>query len=111
MTGEDRPLDLAKLDARVKKAQEAARARDPEAQPGRMGNSFGLGMGMRVGTEMAAALAVGGGIGWFLDRWLGTEPILLLVMLLFGLAAGVKGAYSAAKLMAAKGEDGSQGPV
>ena len=84
MADEDRPADLAKLDARLKKAQEAARARDPEAQPGRMGNSFGLGMGMRVGTEMAAALAVGGGIGWFLDRWLGTSPFLLLVMLLFG---------------------------
>ena len=107
MADEDRPADLAKLDARLKKAQEAARARDPEARPGRMGNSFGLGMGMRVGTEMVAALAVGGGIGWFLDRWLGTGPVLLLVFLLFGLAAGVKGAYSAARQVTAKGEDGS----
>ncbi|MEC8414118.1 MAG: AtpZ/AtpI family protein, partial [Pseudomonadota bacterium] len=32
---------------------------------------------------------VGGFIGWWLDRWLSTKPIFLLVMLLLGMIAGL----------------------
>jgi ATP synthase protein I len=48
-----------------------------------------LAIGMRVGVEMVSALLVGLAIGWGLDRWLGTRPILLLVFLVLGMAAGV----------------------
>ena len=47
------------------------------------------GIGLRVGTELVAALAVGLLIGWGLDRWLGTSPLLLCVFVLLGGAAGV----------------------
>jgi ATP synthase protein I len=36
------------------------------------------------------ACAVGGfGLGWWLDRWLHTSPVLALIMSLMGAAAGV----------------------
>ena len=44
---------------------------------------------MRVGLELVSALLVGGAIGWGLDSWLGTKPILLGVFLLLGAAAGM----------------------
>jgi len=34
-------------------------------------------------------LAVAVAIGWFLDRWLGTTPFLLILFFLLGGAAGV----------------------
>jgi len=46
-------------------------------------------IGFRVGVELVSALVVGLGIGWLLDRWLGTGPILLAVFVLLGGAAGV----------------------
>ena len=47
------------------------------------------GIGMRVGIEMVSALVVAVAIGWALDRWLGTRPILLGVFVLLGGAAGI----------------------
>lgn len=43
-----------------------------------------------LGIEMGAALGVGIAIGWFLDRWLKTEPWLLVIFTGFGIAAGFR---------------------
>lgn len=48
-----------------------------------------MGLGLRVGTELVCALAVGLGIGWALDYWLGTRPIFLALFVLLGGVAGV----------------------
>jgi ATP synthase protein I len=39
--------------------------------------------------ELVVGIVVGGFIGWWLDKWLSTKPIFLLVMLLLGMIAGV----------------------
>ena len=39
---------------------------------------------------MGAALVVGMGIGWYLDRVFGTKPWLIIVFSLFGIAAGFR---------------------
>ncbi len=49
----------------------------------------GWSIGLRVGVELVSALALGVAIGWALDRWLGTGPILLAVFVMLGGAAGV----------------------
>jgi ATP synthase protein I len=46
-------------------------------------------IGLRVGVELVTALAVAVGIGWWLDHWLHTTPVLLAVFVLLGGAAGV----------------------
>jgi ATP synthase protein I len=42
-------------------------------------------------------LVVGGGIGWLLDRWLGTSPLLLILFFLVGAAAGMYNVVRAAR--------------
>ena len=49
-----------------------------------------------VGIEMAVATTLGWGIGYWLDGRLGTEPWLMLVFLLCGVAAGFRGLIRAA---------------
>lgn len=41
-----------------------------------------------VGVALVAATFIGLGIGYALDRWLGTSPWLTMVFTLFGIAAG-----------------------
>ena len=41
-------------------------------------------LGFRIGTELIAAVIVGGLIGFGLDSWLGTKPWLLVVFVLLG---------------------------
>jgi ATP synthase protein I len=43
-----------------------------------------------VGWELVLCLAIGYGMGWWLDRWLHTSPYLKIVGVLFGVAAAVK---------------------
>jgi len=52
-----------------------------------------LSLAFRVGVELISAVAVGTGIGWGLDYWLGTRPWLMLVFIILGGAAGVVNVY------------------
>jgi ATP synthase protein I len=58
----------------------------------------GLGQAVRIGTELLAALIVGGGLGWLVDTYLlGTNPWGIVVGLVLGAAAGVRNAYRMAQ--------------
>ena len=60
----------------------------PGFDPDAVGKSP-LGIGLRVGLELVTALAVAVAIGYGLDRLFGTTPILMIVFLPLGGAAGV----------------------
>ena len=45
-----------------------------------------------VGMALVSGILVGGVMGYFLDKWLGTSPWLLFIFLIFGFIAGVKNA-------------------
>ena len=55
-----------------------------------------------LGTHMVASTFVGLAIGYFLDKWLGTKPWLLLLFLLVGIVAGFKNMYSEAMKILAR---------
>lgn len=50
-----------------------------------------------VGLEMGLAVIIGLAVGFYMDRWLGTEPWLMLAWLVIGLAAGFRGVLRAVK--------------
>ena len=83
----------------LKDRLDAARSRqglDSSAKPSSPGDPLDgsvLGLGLRVGAELVAALLVGFAIGWGLDRVLGTRPIFMGLFLLIGGAAGVRNVW------------------
>lgn len=87
----DEKDDLAQFSAKLIAAQEKYEEK-PEPSPAKSG----LGIGMRIGIELLSGIAVGGGIGYYLDRVLGIAPWLMIIFLLMGGAAGVLNAYRAA---------------
>jgi len=75
---------------------QAARARGKQTvKPS--SRSVVLGRAFRLVSELVIGLVVGGAIGWYLDRWLGTTPIMLLIFFVLGVAAGVLNVMRAAK--------------
>jgi len=50
-----------------------------------------------LGLEMGLSVAVGAIIGFYLDKWLHTEPWLLIIFLIFGAIAGFRSLYRALK--------------
>ena len=58
-----------------------------------------LGNAFKLGTELVAAVIVGTIIGFILDNWFGTKPILIIVFFLLGAAAGITNVIKAARKM------------
>jgi ATP synthase protein I len=94
MNDPEKPLSLEDLEARLRKAKgeqaPAGRERGPAS-------ATALGIAWRLAIEMVSALAVGGFVGWWLDRWLGTRPWLLLGFLFLGAGSGLVAAVRAAR--------------
>lgn len=89
---------LAKLQSRIALARgETSPDRDSLGHRGDDGG--GLNAALRVATEMVASLVVSILIGWLLDRWLGTRPLLAIVFFFIGIAAGMLNVYRAMNRM------------
>ncbi len=52
-----------------------------------------MSLGFRVLSEFVGGVVVGALIGWQLDLWLKTKPIMLIVFLALGTAAGFWNVY------------------
>lgn len=61
--------------------------------------SSALGKAFKLSTELVAGVFGGGVIGWLLDQWLGTAPLLLVIFLMLGVAAGLLNAVRTARQM------------
>lgn len=90
------PDDLRSLGERLNKAR-----RDRRGAAAGDGKSDGalnsaLSLGFRIGIELVVAVVVGLGIGWFIDKALGTRPWALMVFLFLGIAAGMLNVFRAA---------------
>jgi ATP synthase protein I len=98
------PADEAALSARFRRLGERLGHVHPdrpsESSPGQRptADSSAIARGFRMSTELVAGVLVGVAIGLLLDRWLGTSPWGLLVLLLLGFAAGVLNVMRAAGL-------------
>lgn len=58
----------------------------------------GLGQAMRVGTDLLAALIVGGFLGWLIDSYIfDSTPWGVAIGLVLGLITGIRNAYRAAQ--------------
>ena len=84
------------LDTRLKIAK--SKLENSEIKIDRKKGIF-LGNAFKLGTELVAAVAVGSIIGFILDNWFGTKPILIILFFLFGSAAGIYNVIKAAKKM------------
>jgi ATP synthase protein I len=71
----------------------------------------GFGVAFRIGVELVAALIVGVGVGWLLDRWLGSTPWFLIVFFFLGAAAGILNVYRAASGIGLAEAEGAPAPA
>jgi len=90
-----RPTDpLARLGEEIDKAR-AERVRQQPVVVDRSNLQLGLGLGFRIGIELVVAVVVATGLGWAMDRWLGTRPWGMIVLFFLGVAAGMLNVYRA----------------
>ena len=73
------PHALDDLSTRIRRARGEDKSESGERSGRGSMPTGGLAMAMRIGVELVAGVGVGAGIGYFLDRWLGTGPWLLIL--------------------------------
>lgn len=95
MSHQPPPGSLQDLDERLKRLR--AETEPPEAKPAFGEPVYGLGMAFTVAAHLVSGLGVGAGIGYLLDRGLGTKPWLLVTFFLLGAAAGGMNVYRTIK--------------
>ena len=62
-------------------------------------NAASLGKALKISTELVAAVFVGSTIGFLLDNWFDTKPLLTICFFFMGVAAGILNVFKSAKRM------------
>lgn len=81
---------LQSLEERLQAAQRAEEIRSGKHKQSEGG---GMNLASRAVSELIGAPVGGAIVGWLLDRWIGTYPWLLLVMLFLGFIVAVVNVY------------------
>ena len=58
-----------------------------------------LGKALKISTELVAAVVVGSTIGFILDNWFDTKPILTICFFIIGVVSGILNVIKSAKKM------------
>lgn len=96
MSDKRAPKPIEDLDARLQRLKAEVEAKKTPA--GEAPRS-GAGMAFEMSTHLVAGIVVGGGLGYLLDEWLGTAPVMLVVLFFMGAAAGMLNVYRTASGM------------
>ena len=62
-------------------------------------NAASFGKALKISTELVAAVMVGSIIGFLLDGWFDTKPLLTICFFFIGVAAGILNVFKTAKRM------------
>jgi len=65
-------------------------------------NAASLGKALKISTELVASVVVGSIIGFLLDGWFDTKPLLTICFFVMGVAAGMLNVFRSAKRMNSK---------
>ncbi len=87
---EDLGAKLGALRAEKDLEAQKRKAKDEAARKG------GLGAAWKMSSELVGAVIVGSAIGYGLDYAFGTSPVMLIIFVLMGCAAGILNVFRAA---------------
>jgi len=73
------------FEKRLSRAREEAQDEWQEEVP-----ASPMGIAFKMGMELVVGSGVGAFIGYWFDKWIGTTPLFLVVLLILGFASGVR---------------------
>ena len=88
--------NLKEISTRLKIAKKNIKK---DERKNRGSNAASLGKALKISTELVAAVVVGSTIGFLLDNWFGTKPLLTICFFFMGVAAGILNVFRSAKKM------------
>ncbi|MDC1538463.1 AtpZ/AtpI family protein [Pelagibacteraceae bacterium] len=86
--------DIKELDSKIKNLSKKTRKVVSESS-----SSSSLGIAMKLSSEMVAAVFVASLIGYYLDKWLETEPFFLIILFFLGAITGILNVVRTSKMI------------
>ena len=86
--------DINELDSKIKNLSKKTRKVESESS-----SSSSLGIAMKLSSEMVAAVFVASLIGYYLDKWLETEPFFLILLFFLGAITGILNVVRTSKMI------------
>ena len=86
--------DIKELDSKIKNLSKKTRKVPSEST-----SSSSLGIAMKLSSEMVAAVFVASLIGYYLDKWLETEPFFLILLFFLGAITGILNVVRTSKMI------------
>ncbi len=87
-------MELKDIQEKVKKIKSDIKKKELNEK-----NVSPLGVAMKMGTEFVAAVFVASLIGFYIDKWLGTMPIFIIIFFIIGSAAGILNVVRSSKMI------------
>ena len=91
--------DLKEISTRLKIAKKKNRKIEKQSKSS---NAASIGNALKISTELIAAVVVGSLIGFILDNWFDTKPLLIICFFFMGVAAGILNVFRSAKKLQKK---------
>ena len=91
--------NLKEISTRLKIAKKSVREIKDK---NRGSNVTSIGKALKISTELVAAVVVGSTMGFLLDNWFDTKPLLTICFFIMGVAAGILNVIRSAKKMHSK---------
>ena len=88
--------DFKEISTRLKIAKKNVRELKDKS---RGSNVTSIGKALKISTELVAAVVVGSTMGFLLDNWFDTKPLLTICFFIMGVAAGMLNVFRSAKKM------------
>ena len=86
--------DIKELDSKIKNLSKKKRKGPSEST-----SNHSIGMAMKLMSEMVAAVFVASLIGYYLDKWLETEPFFLILLFFLGAITGILNVVRTSKMI------------
>jgi len=88
--------DLKEISTRLKIAKKKIQEKEVKNTGS---NAASLGKALKISTELVASVVVGSTMGFLLDNWFGTKPVLTICFFFMGVIAGILNVFKLAKRM------------
>ncbi len=93
MKNNDRLPSLDRLQAKIDKIK-GSRPTDSKNS-----STADMSQAVRLVIDLMAGVIMGVGVGYFIDKWVDTTPLFMILGLFFGMVAGVKNMLRSAELI------------
>lgn len=81
--------DQDELSQKIRQAQAREEAANPAPKKTSSSRDSGTGQAMKAAMDLVAAVGVGCFLGYWIDQWLGSKPVGIIIFFLLGFAAGL----------------------